>query len=65
VKVICTRTGKESFGTLGRAQAYGAFVSQRSGREMRPYPCEFCGCWHLTSHRYDVNRRTRVRDAAQ
>lgn len=54
LRVICTRTGKRCYGALGYALADAQRLS------MRVYRCEFCGCWHLTSHAYDVRRRSRT-----
>jgi predicted Zn-ribbon and HTH transcriptional regulator len=48
MKVICARTGKNTFGTLGQAEQVAQSASER-GLQTRPYRCQHCGFWHLTT----------------
>ena len=48
LRVICARTGKRTYGTRETA----VMDANRLGK--RPYPCEFCGFWHLTSRIADA-----------
>jgi hypothetical protein len=57
VKITCTRTGKQTFGTYGRALKYALIIARRTGQTVRVYRCEFCGFHHLTTHAYDAQRR--------
>lgn len=49
VKVICTRTGKATYGTY-----WSAMADCHPGQ--RGYRCEFCHFFHRTSHAYDAQR---------
>ena len=49
MKVTCTWTGKQAYGTLERALAFAGKIGAREGRPYRPYLCQRCGCYHLTS----------------
>jgi hypothetical protein len=53
VKVICTRTGKQVYGTRARAIKYAIRAARQTGQPYRIYRCPHCDWWHLTSQ----NRR--------
>jgi hypothetical protein len=58
LRIVCEPTGKQVYGTLGRALFYRAQVSARMGVPYRVYQCPHCGYWHLTRHPY--HRRGRA-----
>jgi hypothetical protein len=49
MKVTCSWTGKQAYGTLERALIFAAKISTQEGRAYRPYLCPRCGCYHLSS----------------
>jgi hypothetical protein len=48
-KLICPWTGKQVYGTIERALVFAAKISSQEGRTYRPYKCNRCGCYHLSS----------------
>lgn len=63
MRVVCTRTGKASFGTYGAALTAAVAAAHGRRHPLRAYRCEFCGCFHLSSRPYDPTalRRSRTR----
>jgi hypothetical protein len=49
VKVTCSWTGKQAYGSLERALVFAAKISTQEGKPYRPYKCNRCGCFHLSS----------------
>ena len=49
LRIVCPRTGKQVFGTRERADLFARRVESQTGMVYRPYTCEFCGWFHLTS----------------
>jgi hypothetical protein len=49
MKVTCTRTGKQTYGTHERAVRDAINGARLFGRPFRVYRCEFCGFLHLTT----------------
>jgi hypothetical protein len=47
--VECVRSGKSAFGTRELAEARAFRVAQTTKVQLRPYRCQYCGCWHLTT----------------
>jgi hypothetical protein len=45
----CPVMGKRSWRSVADALAAAAELAARSGHLARPYLCEHCGRWHLTS----------------
>lgn len=57
MRVICAKSGKSTFGTVGTATAAAGHTIGPT--VVRVYRCEFCGFYHLTTRAYDTTRRTR------
>jgi hypothetical protein len=49
VKITCSWTGKQAYGSIERALMFAAKISAQEGRPYRPYKCNRCGCYHLSS----------------
>lgn len=49
MKIICMRTGKQTYGSRDIAIREAERASHASGLSFRAYVCEHCGFWHLTS----------------
>lgn len=49
VKITCTRSGKQVYATVARAEYFAAKLTGQERRPYRIYRCTFCGFWHLTS----------------
>ena len=54
-KITCPWTGKRCYGSRGVALTEAGKLGRRA------YPCEFCGCWHLSSRLVDAPTWRRVR----
>lgn len=48
IRIRCGPTGKQVYGTLGRALFFRARASAAMGVPYRVYQCPHCGYWHLT-----------------
>ena len=49
MKVTCSWTGKQAYGTIDRALRDADRALQSTGLPFRIYKCDKCGCFHLTS----------------
>jgi hypothetical protein len=47
---LASCAGKERFNTYRRARQVGKRVAQRRHEAIAPYPCQFCGGFHLGTH---------------
>lgn len=54
---ICKRSGKRAYGSHEEAVRKGMnfFLGLRV-TEFAAYRCEFCKCWHLTSHPFRAEK---------
>ena len=56
MRITCSRSGKNTFGTLAQAQSVAAGAHVKRGLTLRVYRCEFCGFWHLTTRAWGRRR---------
>ena len=50
MKVTCSKSGKQTYGSREAAIREAERMSHITGRPWRSYKCEHCGFHHLTSH---------------
>lgn len=48
---LCSAANKRAFQTRGEARVAERPLRKRFGKRFRPYVCQSCGLWHLTSQR--------------
>ena len=56
----CDATGKRRYSSSADATA-ALRATQRRGRRQRPYRCEHCHGWHLTSALHETRPKSRAR----
>ena len=51
----CSISGKKCYTSEYKAQYFAQVIREKHGHVQRPYQCEYCGKWHLTSQTDEPN----------
>jgi hypothetical protein len=59
MKILCPKTGKQVYGTPGRAELFAVRLTNTEHKAYRVYRCEFCGWFHITHKPYSRHPAAR------